>query len=238
MTSHKSETTPVRLPIRHMTSITWRHQYEISRDESHYSRKTGNWASVIFGKKIQTRLGTSGSVIYGKKSQKRLFRVIWREKISFQNFRILGTELASFLEKNPDEFFNVESIPHSAVWHWFLSLWIFFPKMTLAQFPKFFLPKKSWLYTHEKSLDFFSRNDAGSVPKIRFFEFSLDFFSKNDASSVPGFWIFFQDSRIGVKDSPRCLYGVDPFFSNLAVEEVWFDNGWTYAKCESSNKNS
>ena len=105
MTSHKSETTPVRLPIRHMTSITWRHQYEISRDESHYSRKTGNWASVIFGKKIQTRLGTSGSVIYGKKSQKRLFRVIWREKISFQNFRILGTELASFLEKKSRRIF-------------------------------------------------------------------------------------------------------------------------------------
>ena len=51
MTSHKSETILVRLPIRHMTSITWRHQREISRDESHYSRKTGNWASVIFGKK-------------------------------------------------------------------------------------------------------------------------------------------------------------------------------------------
>ena len=40
-----------------------------------------------------------------KKSQKRLFRVIWREKISFQNFRILGTELASFLEKKSRRIF-------------------------------------------------------------------------------------------------------------------------------------
>ena len=153
--------------------------------------KPGTELASFLEKKSRCVWGPLGASYMEKKSQKRLFRVIWREKISFQNFRILGTELASFLEKNPDEFFNVESIPHSAVWHWFLSLWIFFPKMTLAQFPKFFLPKKSWLYTHEKSLDFFSRNDAGSVPKIRFFEFSLDFFSKNDASSVPGFWIFF-----------------------------------------------
>ena len=32
-------------------------------------------------------------------ASKWLFRVIWRSKISFQNYRILGTELASFLEK-------------------------------------------------------------------------------------------------------------------------------------------
>ena len=49
-------------------------------------------------------MGTSGSVISGKKFQKGLFRVILCEKISFQNYRILGTELASFLEK-PEEFF-------------------------------------------------------------------------------------------------------------------------------------
>ena len=135
MTSHKSETTPVRLPIRHMTSITWRHQCEISRDEIHYSRKNGNWASVIFGKKIQTRFGTSGSVIYGKKSQKRLFRVIWREKISFQNFRILGTELASFLEKKSRRIFQC---------------WI---NTALSSLTLIFKP-----------MDFFSKNDASSVP--------------------------------------------------------------------------
>ena len=53
---------------------------------------------------------------------------------------------------------------------------------------------------HFSSLDLFSRNDAYSFPKKRFLEFWLDFFSKNDAYSFPGFWIFFQDSRIGVKE--------------------------------------
>ena len=60
----------------------------------------------------------------------------------------------------------------------FLKLMDFFPKMTLTKFPKFFLAKKLWRSTHERS---------------------LDFFSKNDASTVPGFWIFFQDLRKGVK---------------------------------------
>ena len=59
-------------------------------------------------------MGTSGSVLSGKNIQKRLFRVIWREKISFQNARILGTELASFLEKNPEDFFYAE-LPTTAV---------------------------------------------------------------------------------------------------------------------------
>ena len=36
-------------PTKHyMTQITWRHKYELSRDDNHYSRKTGN--SVIYGK--------------------------------------------------------------------------------------------------------------------------------------------------------------------------------------------
>ena len=56
-------------------------------------------------------MGTSGSVIFGKNIQKGLFRVIWREKISFQNYRILGTELASFLEKNPEGFSHTELTP-------------------------------------------------------------------------------------------------------------------------------
>ena len=37
--------------------------------------------------------------------------------------------------------------------------------------------------------------------EIRFFGFLLDFFFKNEASSVPGFWILFQDSRIGFENT-------------------------------------
>ena len=63
--------------------------------------------------------------------------------------------------------------------------WIFFPEMTLAQFSKFdnfenlfFTPN----YPKKPFLDIFSRNDAPRRSQKR-----LDFFSKNDASSVPGF---------------------------------------------------
>ena len=44
---------------------------------------------------------------FWKKIQKGLFRVIWREKISFQNYRILRTELASFLKKSKRLFYAV-----------------------------------------------------------------------------------------------------------------------------------
>ena len=53
----------------------------------------------------------------------------------------------------------------------------------------------------KKSGFFFPKMTLPDVPKIRFLDFCLDFFSKNDASSVPVFWIFFQDSRIGVNNS-------------------------------------
>ena len=56
-------------------------------------------------------MGTAGSVISGKNIQKGLFRVIWREKISFQNYRILGTELASFLEKKSRRLFYAKLTP-------------------------------------------------------------------------------------------------------------------------------
>ena len=68
-------------------------------------KKPGTSESVIFGKKIQTILGISESVISGKIIQKWLFRVIWLEKNSFLNNRILGTELASFLEKKSRRLF-------------------------------------------------------------------------------------------------------------------------------------
>ena len=52
----------------------------------------------------------------------------------------------------------------------FLKLMDFFPKMTLTQFPKFFLAKKSWPSTYEKSKDprtaesvYFKRGMHGSI---------------------------------------------------------------------------
>ena len=88
MTSHKSETTPVRLPIRHMTWITWRHQCEISRDEKITPEKPGT-ELASFLEKIQTRLGTSGSVISGKIIHLASFQLFWW---IFWKKRILGNE--------------------------------------------------------------------------------------------------------------------------------------------------
>ena len=53
----------------HMTQITWRQKCEISCDESHYSRKPGNWVTLII-EKIMTCLGTSESGISEKNDQK------------------------------------------------------------------------------------------------------------------------------------------------------------------------
>ena len=91
-------------------SITWHKSRDIISVRYHEMKvitpkKPGTSGSVIFGKKIQTILGTSGSVISGKIIQKWLFRVIWLEKNSFLNYRILGTELASFLEKKSRRLF-------------------------------------------------------------------------------------------------------------------------------------
>ena len=80
----------------------------------------------------------------------------------------------------------------------FWSWWFIFSKMTLTQFRRFFLPKKTWPSTHEKILDFSQKWRSQTFPKFDFLDFCW-IFSKNDASSVPSFWIFFQDSRIGVK---------------------------------------
>ena len=90
--------------------ITWHKSRDIISVRYHEMKvitpkKPGTSGSVIFGKKIQTILGTSGSVISGKIIQKWLFRVIWLEKNSFLNYRILGTELASFLEKKSRRLF-------------------------------------------------------------------------------------------------------------------------------------
>ena len=49
---------------------------------------------------------------------------------------------------------------------------------------------KLWGYSRKNGLDFLSRNDASSIPKIKLLEFLLDFLSGNDASSIPRIWIF------------------------------------------------
>ena len=59
-------------------------------------------------RRVWERLGAS---FLEKISKKGLFRVIWREKISFQNYRILGTELASFLEKKSRRLFYAKLTP-------------------------------------------------------------------------------------------------------------------------------
>ena len=43
---------------------------------------------------------------------------------------------------------------------------------------------KLWGYSRKNGLDFLSRNDASSIPKIKLLEFLLDFLSRNDASSI------------------------------------------------------
>ena len=95
--------------------ITWHKSRDIISVRYHEMKvitpkKPGTSGSVIFGKKIQTILGTSGSVISGKIIQKWLFRVIWLEKNSFLNYRILGTELASFLEKKSRRLFFISNL--------------------------------------------------------------------------------------------------------------------------------
>ena len=73
--------------------------------------KLGTELASFLEKKSRRLWERLGASFLEKNIQKWLFRVIWREKISFQNFRILGTELASFLEKNPEDFFYAELTP-------------------------------------------------------------------------------------------------------------------------------
>ena len=78
-------------------------------------------------------------------------------------------------KKNPNHFLSLD----------------FFPEMTLTQFPKNIFFKNSWPYIQEKSLDFFSRNDAYSFPKKRFLEFWLDFFFQEWRLLISRFLDFF-----------------------------------------------
>ena len=87
-----------------------------------------------------------------------------------------------------------------------LNSWIFFPKMTLTQFPTFLpsknhdhlLMKKVWIFFPEMTLP--------DVPKIRFFGFRLDFFFQKWRSLMfPVFGFFFQDSQIRVNQYTTTL---------------------------------
>ena len=76
LTKFYPELTSVSPAIYHMTKITRDHQREISRGESHYFRKLGNWISVICGK-IMTCLRTFGSVISEKMVQNLILYFCW-----------------------------------------------------------------------------------------------------------------------------------------------------------------
>ena len=107
-----------------------------------------------------------------------------------------GNELASFLEKKSRRVWErlgasfLEKISILQHFNYFYEL---FEKMDFWEMSKRHFWKKN--PDNFLSLDLFSKNDAYSFPKKRFFEFNLDFFSKNDAYSFPDFWIFFSNIR-------------------------------------------
>ena len=76
-----------------------------------------------------------------------------------------------------------------------LNPWIFFPKMTLTQFPIFLSSKNHDHLLMKKVWIFFPEMTLPDVPKIRFFGFWLDFFSKNDAPWCSRFLDFFSKIR-------------------------------------------
>ena len=71
-----------------------------------------------------------------------------------------------------------------------LNPWIFFPKMTLTQFPIFLSSKNHDHLLMKKVWIFFPKMTLPDVPKIRFFGFWLDFFPKMTLPDVPDFYIF------------------------------------------------
>ena len=111
---------------------------------------------------------------------------------------ILGFELASFLDKKSNAIYCVQ------IWGFFeksyFGNWasVIFgqknPEHILVRLKQQYKNKKYFWkllgFTLENGLDFLSRNDASSNPRIKILKFSLDFLSKNDASSNPRNWIF------------------------------------------------
>ena len=52
----------------------------------------------------------------------------------------------------------------------------------------------------KNGLDFLSRNDASSIPKIKILKFFWIFCPEMTLTQIPGFGFFVQNSRIGVKE--------------------------------------
>ena len=128
--------------------------------------KTGNWASVIFGKKIQRKFkksdfGNWASVISGKKIQ--TFFLDIRSWIFDKNiFREMSK--CHFSKRNPDlksglDFFSTNdaySFPEIRFFqkshqnNWNVAKWIIFPEMTLPD-----VPKRVWIFFPEMTLAHF-----------------------------------------------------------------------------------
>jgi len=77
--------------------------------------------------------------------------------------------------------------------------------MTLAQFPKNKLFKNHDTVLMKKLWIFFPEMTLAQFPKSDFFIFRWIFFPKMTLAQFPIFGFFFQDSRIGVNDIPSIL---------------------------------
>ena len=78
--------------------------------------------------------------------------------------------------------------------------------MTLAQFPKNKLFKNHDTVLMKKLWIFFPEMTLAQFPKSDFFIFRWIFFPKMTLAQFPIFGFFFQDSRIGVKVTQKTLY--------------------------------
>ena len=98
------ETTGVALYLRHENVPRDVIVGELLRNKEKFSRKPGNWVSVICGQKIHTRMGMSGSVICGQKIHSKYFYWVltfFEEKLVWEvSQRHLWT-------KNPDNFLRM-----------------------------------------------------------------------------------------------------------------------------------
>ena len=104
LTLYYFETTGVPLHLRHSNVSRDVIVGELFRNKYKFSRKPGNWVSVICGQKIHTRMGMSGSVICGQKIHSKYFywvSTFFEEKLVWEvSQRHLWT-------KNPDNFLRM-----------------------------------------------------------------------------------------------------------------------------------
>ena len=135
------------------------------------------WLASFLEKKSRRFWEPFGASFMEKKPQKRHIWVISRLKTEFIKSPIFGNWVSVIFEKKIQNTFQT------------IFLVDFFPKMTLAQFPKNSFSKIMILYSWKNSGFFFQIWRWLSSQNPSFWIF-VGFFSKNDASSVPGFWIF------------------------------------------------